>query len=77
MIHRHEHRVDNNTQRDEELDKWIEDDEGDPLLKFQPNPATVPHTKHIDALEDHFERLVLERRPILVIVLCWEIVNGD
>lgn len=77
MIHRHEHGIHNDAQRNEELNKRIEDNERDPFLKFQPNPAAVPHTKHIDAFEDRFERLVFERRPILVVVLCWEIVNGD
>lgn len=77
VIHGHEHGVHNDAQRDEELNEGIEDNEGDPFLKFQPNPAAVPHTKHIDAFEDRLERLVFERRPILVVVLCWEIVNGD
>lgn len=77
VIHGHEHGVHNDAQRDEELNEGIEDNEGDPFLKFQPNPAAVPHTKHIDAFEDRLERLVFERWPILVVVLCWEIVNGD
>lgn len=77
VIHGHEHGVHNDAQRDEELNEGIEDNKGDPFLKFQPNPAAVPHTKHIDALEDRLERLVFERGPILVVVLCWEIVNGD
>lgn len=51
MIQRHEERIDDDAERDEELYEWIKDQQGHVLLKLEPEPAAVPDAKYVDTTE--------------------------
>lgn len=77
MIQCHEHCVDHNAQRNEQLGERIEHQPGDALLEFQPRPAAVPNAKDVDAAAERFDGLVAERRTVFVVLLCGKIVHGN
>lgn len=77
VVERHEQRVHDNAQRDEQLGERIEDQPGNALLELQPWPAAVPDAEDVDAAAERHQRFVAERRSVLVVLLCWEIVHGD
>lgn len=77
MIECHEQRIDDDAQRDEQLGERVEHRPRDALLELQPRPAAVPDAEDVDAAPERLERLVAERRAVLVVLLCWEIVYGD
>lgn len=77
VVERHKQRVDHDAERDEQLDERVEHDKGHPLLELEPHPAAVPHAEDVDHPHPELDRLVLERRTVLVVVLCGEVVNRD
>lgn len=48
MIQRHEKRIDDDAEGDEELYEWIKDQQGHVFLKLEPEPAAVPDAKDVD-----------------------------
>lgn len=48
MVQGHEECVDDNAQRDEQLDERVEHDERHVLLELEPQPAAVPHAEYVD-----------------------------
>lgn len=51
VIQRHEERIDDDAECDEELYEWIKDQEGHVLLNLKPEPAAVPDAKDVDTTE--------------------------
>lgn len=47
VIKRHEKGVNNDTKCNEEFHKRIENDEGNPFLKDNPQPTAVPYAEYI------------------------------
>lgn len=76
MVEGHEKRVDDDAEGDKQLDKRVENDEGDQLLEFKPRTTTVPDAEDVYSLETNCRRLLLESR-LLVILFCREIVDGN
>ena len=50
MIQRHEGSVDNNAERDEEVDEGVEDNDGEKLGQFDITITAVPHTHNFKTL---------------------------
>lgn len=75
VIERHEQRVHDDTQGDEQLHERIKHQQGDVLLKLQPQPTAVPHTEEIYGLHSKLEEPLFERRSILIVFRCWEVVH--
>lgn len=76
MIQGHEQCVDDDTQCDEELDKWIKHDPCDPLLQLQPAPTTVPDAERVDAFERCFNHFLFHGWSVLVVFFfCREVVD--
>lgn len=48
MIQCHEERIDDDTERDEELYERIKDQQGHVLLKLEPEPTAIPDAKDVD-----------------------------
>jgi len=51
VIQRHEERVDDDAECDEELYERIKDQQGHVLLKLEPGPTAIPHAKDVDTTE--------------------------
>ena len=51
VIQRHEQGIYDDTQRDEEVNKWVEDNHGENLGKANVEVTAVPHAHHIHALD--------------------------
>lgn len=75
VVERHEQRVDDDAERDEEFDERVEDDERYVLLELEPQPATVPDAEDVDASHEVRQQLLLHCGAVLVL-LCREIVDG-
>lgn len=48
VIQCHEERIDDDTERDEELYERIKDQQGHVLLKLEPEPTAIPDAKDVD-----------------------------
>lgn len=51
VVQRHEERIDDDAERDEELYERVKDQQGHVLLKLEPEPAAVPDAKDVDTTE--------------------------
>lgn len=68
VIERHEERVDNNAQRDEELDERVVDEKADELLELDPVRRTVPHAANVQILERKGQQPLLDLRTFIFFV---------
>lgn len=75
VVQRHKQSIDDDTQRDEQLDERVKDDQGDVLLELQPEPTAVPHTEHVYCLHEALDEFLFERGSILILFRCWEVVH--
>ena len=76
MVQCHEERVDDDAERDEELDERIEDQQGYPLLELEPDPTTIPNAKYVDTTQKPGESLLLESRALLIVV-CRKVIDRN
>lgn len=64
----HEEGIDNDAQRDEELDERIVHKEADELLELDPIRVAVPYAANVQPLEREGNQTLLDLGPFLVIV---------
>lgn len=76
VIQGHEERVDDDAECDEELDERIEDQQRHVLLELEPDPATIPNAKNIDATQKHGQGLFLKRGTLLIVV-CRKVIDRN
>lgn len=76
VIQGHEERVDDDAECDEELDERIEDQQRHVLLELEPDPATIPNAKNIDATQKHGQGLFLKRGALLIVV-CRKVIDRN
>lgn len=76
VIQGHEERVDDDAECDEELDERIEDQQRHVLLELEPDPATIPNAKNIDATQKRGQGLFLKRGALLIVV-CRKVIDRN
>lgn len=76
VIQGHEERVDDDAECDEELDERIEDQQRHVLLELEPDPATIPNAKNIDATQKHGQGPFLKRGALLIVV-CRKVIDRN
>lgn len=78
MIERHEERVDNDAQRDEELDERVVDEKADELLELDPVRRAVPHAANVQILERKGQQPLLDLGTFIFLVgICRRVQRGQ
>ena len=68
MIECHEERVDDDAQRDEELDERVVDEKADELLELDPVRRAVPHAANVQPLERKGQEPLLDLGAFVLFV---------
>lgn len=68
MVEGHEERIDDDAERDEELDEGVVHEEADQLLKLDPAGRTVPDAANVEPLERESDQTLFDLRSLFVIV---------